>query len=61
MLTISASYGFALHLPLSATDSNPDDESEPSLSAVMEKLELRCCCYCNGGMHVDVTDAGNRD
>jgi hypothetical protein len=61
MLSISASYGFALHLPLSATDSSPDDEPEFSLSAVMETLEMRCCCYCNGGVHVDDTDAGKED
>ncbi len=61
MLTISASYGFALHLPLSATDTNLDDEPELSLSSVMDKLELRCCCYCSGGIHVDDTDVDTED
>ena len=61
MLSFSASYGFAVHLPLSASDDSPDDEAEPSLALAMESLGLRCCCYCNGGVHVDETDAGNED
>lgn len=53
MFSFYASCGLSAHLPLSATDTDPDDERTPSLKVVMETIVDPECCCAASTLHVE--------
>ncbi len=53
MFSFYASCGLSAHLPLSATDTDPDDERAPSLRVAMETIVDPECCCAASTLHVE--------
>ena len=57
MFSFYASCGLSAYLPLSATDTDPDDERTPSLKVVMETIVDPECCCAASTLHVEAIES----